>query len=1338
MSPPIASPHKPDFPSMQGFNFSAGSTDAAGFNQSKIGPEKSNISSRSRPRLMKIRRKQMAVHQDGKSAKGDLGLNGFSDFSGEIKFDAELRNGSEGNNGNSESNGSVRVGDSNGKIDQHGNGLGFGGNLNDSVFGLGLGSGRSLFGSSINNSTSNLHLNKGEFLFPSSKDSSNVASEKETGSSLFGASRAGSVTNVDLPGGGSVSGPHKSGLPMDTNSERQQFVFDVAGSESGSYSNFRAEESRGDLGQSEVHEFHESDQTEFVFGSHKYDPSSRNLDQQDSKKPDLHFSVGEFGNLDSAKFVFGAATSVSSAFSSNLEKQESGEGMDNGESDKGAQNAEPDMTGKVELDASGDSKKVCNPCSQFSFNWNDSSSENNVKFVFGWNDSDSKLGADLEKKTIPPSMGTSSFTDGTSGDFIFGGPKGKEHCNSDGTIKFFSGMDQLNRGKTEDCNDSRQDNRSTGSNIDSKFQNNNSSGGSVEKGPAFSISEEMKRLNVGESEVDSNNTNFTVNNNNVFVFGNDQKKSGFEKENPPVNMNEAIPDVSHSTRNNSESNRTSSSLFPSVVGIDIQVDGEFCEAPSMNKNEKESISLASKVAESGLSDADCSTPNTKFVLSNFNLFPAINKKLDNTNSKLLGSRRSKKRNGKPKQKPVVHQFFSQDSVSKEGSSQLNHRSPGWGSPMDFSPYQDTSASNTSQAYIDTGTKLEFSLNEKPEPCEKPHDEESGSNLSPSLPAQDGLSAIRRQYKVKKYKLKDRLNHTVQGSNSDKENTEQESVGTATHELCEHWRTRGNQAYHARKLSIAEEFYSMGINSVQHVSILGYSMKPLLLCYSNRAATRMSLGRMREALEDCTKATELDPKFMKVTLRAGNCYLVLGEVEDAIQCYTKCLSADLCLDRKATIEAADGLQKAKRVAEYMDQSAKLLLERTDTAANSALVNIGEALSVSRYSERLLKMKGDALCILRMYDKVIQLCEQTLDIARNNFGADQLMLWRSHLLAKSHYCLGRLELALDLIEKQEKLPVSSGSGDASQESIALAATIQELLGLKKLGNEAFNSRRYTDAIENYNAAISKSFESRPFLAVCFCNRAAAYQSISQIVDAIADCSVAIALDENYEKAISRRATLHEMIRDYKQAVYDLQRLISLLESQSQTKSQQNVTQSKSGGGSVKDLRKARRRLSSLEEKSKKEISLDHYLILGIKASDAESDIKKAYRKAALRHHPDKAGQVFAKSDVGDDGTLWKQFGEKIYKDADRLFKTIGEAYAVLSDPSKRSKYDSEEELRNIYRDSGRPSTSYSSPFERGSGWSGRQAAGFSTSFERNNYSRRNWNESRSHSRWHWEDL
>jgi tetratricopeptide (TPR) repeat protein len=67
----------------------------------------------------------------------------------------------------------------------------------------------------------------------------------------------------------------------------------------------------------------------------------------------------------------------------------------------------------------------------------------------------------------------------------------------------------------------------------------------------------------------------------------------------------------------------------------------------------------------------------------------------------------------------------------------------------------------------------------------------------------------------------------------------------------------------------------------------------------------------------------------------------------------------------------------------------------------------------------------------------------------------------------------------------------------------------------GNEAFQSGKYLEAVEYYTTALLSNSESLRFLAVCFCNRAAAYQAMDQILDAIADCSLAIALDADYAK-------------------------------------------------------------------------------------------------------------------------------------------------------------------------------------------------------------------------------
>ncbi|XP_071701197.1 uncharacterized protein [Rutidosis leptorrhynchoides] len=528
--------------------------------------------------------------------------------------------------------------------------------------------------------------------------------------------------------------------------------------------------------------------------------------------------------------------------------------------------------------------------------------------------------------------------------------------------------------------------------------------------------------------------------------------------------------------------------------------------------------------------------------------------------------------------------------------------------------------------------------------------------------------------------KDNIN-LVNGQDFTHETVISSSSSKLAEEACEKWRLRGNQAYSNGDLAKAEDCYTQGLNSVSQNEKSGNCLKALMLCYSNRAAARISLGRMKEALGDCLMAATIDPNFVKVQVRAAHCYLAMGEIENAKTQYTKCLQlkADNNVDKKFLSEASEGLEKAQKVLECTKKCTDLFNRRSSEDLECALRVINEALQISSCSEKLHQMKAEALFMLRRYEQVIRVCEQTLTSDEvNTTTSSSPMVWKLHLIVRSYFYLGRLDEALEFINKQENSShLNERAGNASEEpAIPLAGTIRELLSWKKAGNEAYKSGKHAEAVEQYTAALSCNVESRPFASICFCNRAAAYRGLGQITDAIADCCLAIALDPNYVKAISRRASLYEMIRDHGQASKDLRRLISLLTTQVEDKGDLSVALDRLS--IINELKQTQLQLSNVEEQSRKGIPLNMYLILGVESAASAPDIKKAYRKAALRHHPDKVAQSLVRSDDGDDG-IWKEIAENVHKDAERLFKMIGEAYAVLSNPSKRARYDEDEEAR-----------------------------------------------------------
>jgi len=193
------------------------------------------------------------------------------------------------------------------------------------------------------------------------------------------------------------------------------------------------------------------------------------------------------------------------------------------------------------------------------------------------------------------------------------------------------------------------------------------------------------------------------------------------------------------------------------------------------------------------------------------------------------------------------------------------------------------------------------------------------------------------------------------------------------------------------------------------------------------------------------------------------------------------------------------------------------------------------------------------------------------------------------------------------------------------------------MKEEGNGLFKGGRFREAVDIYSQALKVDPINKGTNSKILQNRALCYIRLKENKSAVADCTRALELDPSYTKARKTRAKALGALGDWEEAVKEYK---SVAEA---NPSEPNIAQ---------EIRTAELEL----KKSKRK---DYYKILDIEKDAGETEIKKAYRKLAIIHHPDKNPDDEAAAD---------------------RFKDIGEAYETLSDPSKRQRYDSGVDLED----------------------------------------------------------
>ncbi|XP_038838239.1 dnaJ homolog subfamily C member 7-like isoform X2 [Salvelinus namaycush] len=428
--------------------------------------------------------------------------------------------------------------------------------------------------------------------------------------------------------------------------------------------------------------------------------------------------------------------------------------------------------------------------------------------------------------------------------------------------------------------------------------------------------------------------------------------------------------------------------------------------------------------------------------------------------------------------------------------------------------------------------------------------------------------------------------------------------------AESFKEQGNAYYIKKDYSEAFNYYTKAIDMCPKNASY----------YGNRAATLMMLSRHREALEDSQQAVRLDDTFMKGHLREGKCHLSLGNAMAASRCFHRVLELE-----PDNSQAQQEVKNADSVLEY-EKMAEIGFEKHDF--RMVVFCMDRALESASACHRFKVLKAECLAMLGRYPEAQSVASDILRMDATN--GDAL------------YVRGLCLYYEDCIDKAVQFFVQALRMAPDHEKARLACRNAKALKAKKEdGNKAFKDGNYDAAYELYSEALTIDPNNIKTNAKLFCNRGTVGSKLKKIDQAIEDCTKAVKLDETYIKAYLRRAQCYMDKEDYDEAVRDYEKVYQT----EKTKEHKHLLKN-----AQLELKKSKRK--------------DYYKVLGVDKNATEDEIKKAYRKRALMHHPDRHSSASA----------------EIQKEEEKKFKEVGEAFTVLSDPKKKSRYDSGHDLED----------------------------------------------------------
>lgn len=480
---------------------------------------------------------------------------------------------------------------------------------------------------------------------------------------------------------------------------------------------------------------------------------------------------------------------------------------------------------------------------------------------------------------------------------------------------------------------------------------------------------------------------------------------------------------------------------------------------------------------------------------------------------------------------------------------------------------------------------------------------------------------------------------------------------------------GNRHYAAGSFVKAEEEYTKALQLLASIETQGHDLAVL---FSNRAGARLANGKPVSALEDSLTSVKTDPKFTRAYTRAATCYSRLGDFAGAKRILDDMLAKVSASSPHYPTLTAKFSEVEQLERQYHDFVRALGCGKAmdKTKLQEQYAKLQRFMGSVPYCEELAALLAITAIRLEQWSTVPQ-CLQ-LNVESEVEAA--FTRWSTWIRAQVQYHQGELQAAVELCNTLTQLLAVPTNGKLESvggwriplpaELSSCIALMKKLLEAKEAGNTTHKNADYKEAVRLYTQGLELGGPPA-FAAVLYSNRAASHQALSCITDALADCGRAKALNPGYAKAYSRLTTL----------LIDIQRPEAATDILDALLKRDDISVSAADRTTLDSrLREAKAAASQTK-------TPHHYKLLGLERSCSEDDVRKAYKKLALRFHPDKAlsSCKYARC-MGDTaaGFMAELMGgedttARLREEANWLFHFINNAHEELSDKGKRSKVD-----------------------------------------------------------------